>query len=107
MTKIPFRQGDVALSPVTIPSGLPAKRVTSVVLALGEVTGHSHVLSAPAIEEMTDGRDPELARRFVRVLEEGGVLAHQEHGAIPIPPGDYEIIRQREYAPESTRFVAD
>lgn len=109
MTKIPFRQGDVALSPVqSIPATARSKRATRVVLALGEVTGHAHVLSAPALEELFDRpRNAELERRFVRVLAEGGVLTHEEHGTIAIPPGDYEVIRQREYAPESTRFVAD
>lgn len=102
---IAYRQGDVALRRIHVmPTTSPAKRFTRVVLALGEVTGHAHVLSAPEIEEL---HDPDLERRFLRVLGEGGLLTHEEHGTITIPPGDYEVIRQREYSPESTRFVAD
>lgn len=102
---ITYRQGDVALRTVSkIPACPPAKRSTRVVLALGEVTGHAHVLSAPEIEEL---HDPDLERRFLRVLGEGGLLTHEEHGTITIPPGDYEVVRQREYSPEATRMVVD
>ena len=34
-------------------------------------------------------------------------LEHDEHETIQLPPGDYRIIRQREYSPEAIRNVAD
>jgi hypothetical protein len=34
-------------------------------------------------------------------------LEHQEHDPIVIPPGAYRVIRQREYAPEDIRNIAD
>ena len=40
-------------------------------------------------------------------VDGAGSLEHQEHTAIPVPPGIYEGIRQREYSPASIRNVAD
>lgn len=37
----------------------------------------------------------------------GVALRHEEHAPIPLPPGDYQVIRQREYDPEKSRLVAD
>jgi hypothetical protein len=85
------------------------------VLARGEATGHAHVLEAPTV----DGALAELleldARLFARVRGGDARVIHQEHGPVVLPPGDYEIVRQREYVPPpagmptrwSTRRVAD
>lgn len=102
-----FRQGDVLIVPVNrIP--LEYKRQPRaqgrVVLAYGEVTGHAHAISELGAELY--GSD--LEARFLEVLAEGGVaLTHEEHATIIIPPGLYQVVRQREYSPESDNFVAD
>lgn len=107
-----FRQGDVLLVPVTqIPQEARKQRSRRrLVLAEGEMTGHHHVLEvdqATKLEELLlPGDVAELEQRFVRVLDEA-VLTHQEHATLTIPPGDYEVRRQREYAPEEIRTVAD
>ena len=104
-----LRQGDVLLVAVDeLPlegRELPRDR-GRVVLALGEATGHAHAISSSgaALLEHEGGR-------FVRV-EGPAVLDHEEHGAIAIPPGNYRVVIQREYAPEtasltSWRRVAD
>lgn len=101
-----YRQGDVLIVAVkAIPSKLRAiPRNGRIVLAEGEATGHAHVITDE--EAALYGTD--LAERYLSVLAEGGVLlTHEEHDAILIPLGTYQVIRQREYAPEGERQVAD
>ncbi|MGH9523996.1 MAG: hypothetical protein ACRD3E_15850 [Terriglobales bacterium] len=43
----------------------------------------------------------------MRVGSDGVRIVHEEHAPIVLPPGDYEIVRQREYSPEEIRNVAD
>lgn len=98
-----YRQGDVLLKRV---AGVPAeaKKIARVggrvILAAGEVTGHHHAIrdSGVALVEHE-------GRRFVTVGEKGAELKHEEHTAIPLAPGAYEVIQQREYddAEEWTR----
>lgn len=103
-----FRQGDVLIIPVAaMPTGLAKiKRENGrVVLAHGEVTGHAHAI---ADKRAALFRDPKLAAIFMHVTgDEPVALEHEEHGTIAIPPGDYEVRRQREYSPEEIRNVAD
>lgn len=100
-----YRQGDVMLRrAATIPVG-NTKTLDRATIALGEVTGHAHILTGDLEETVI--RDADLERRFIRVLGDGGVLTHEEHATIQIPPGDYDVVRQREYAEDDLRFVAD
>ena len=101
-----YRQGDVALVPVdSIPDGCEAvpKELGRTILAHGEMTGHHHSFDGDdsvALLELGD-------ERFLRV-EEVADLTHQEHDTIPVSPGSYRVIRQREYDDaEEWRFVAD
>jgi hypothetical protein len=103
-----FRQGDVLIVPIAkLPEGLkPVEREHGpLVLAYGEVTGHAHAIRDKRAALF---RDPKLAAIFMHVSGDGPVaLDHQEHDTIHIPPGDYQIIRQREYTPDAIRNVAD
>jgi hypothetical protein len=103
-----FRQGDVLIVPIgKLPAGLkPVEREHGrLVLAYGEVTGHAHAIRDKRAALF---RDPKLAAIFMHVSGDGPVaLDHQEHDTIHIPPGDYQIIRQREYTPDAIRNVAD
>jgi hypothetical protein len=103
-----YRQGDVLIVPVAqMPAGLePVARVGSrVILARGEATGHAHAVRD---ERAALFRDPQLASIFMLVSGEDPVaLEHEEHGTIAIPPGEYRIVRQREYSPDANGFVAD
>ena|SRR3990167_2652511 len=105
-----YRQGDVlivAIEKHVMPrEGEPVARENGrLVLAHGEATGHAHVIK--------DGRaalfrDQKLAAIFMHISGDGPVaLEHDEHETVRIPPGDYQIIRQREYSPEAIRNVAD
>ncbi len=106
-----YRQGDVLIIPVeSIPEKLdPINRENGrVVLAYGEVTGHAHAVKA---EGAALFRDPKLMAVFMKVSGDAPVaLEHDDHDTIMIPPGKYQVVRQREYAPEAReawRYHAD
>jgi hypothetical protein len=98
-----YRQGDVMIVRVrNIPQGAQAKPRENgrVILAHGEVTGHAHAVTGPA--ELFDADRGTYLR-----VGAGASVVHEEHSTIALPPGDYRIIRQREYSPEAIRNVAD
>lgn len=103
-----YRQGDVLITAVDqVPQGLkPVPRENGrIVLAHGEVTGHCHAIDSD--DAIFLGADvEEMEDRFLRVERECRVV-HDEHDTIVLPPGDYAVRRQREYAPEEIRQVAD
>jgi hypothetical protein len=106
MIKI-FRQGDVLIIGVAksrlSKNAKPIARDRGrVVLAYGEASGHAHaILTKDTI--LFDNGDG------VRILAVEGEaeLVHEEHATIKLPPGHYEVRRQREYAPAVIRMVAD
>lgn len=111
-----YRQGDVLIECVgNTPEPDTAKRMLSVILAEGEVTGHHHKLELDqadwwkgdsktefmSLTHWRDGRDQFFA------AEVPATVTHQEHNKIDLPAGTYRVIRQREYSPEEIRNVAD
>lgn len=104
-----YRQGDVLLVRV---DGIPATaRIDQpadgrVVLAYGEVTGHAHAMAASRVCYF---RDDGGGRTFIQVTgDEPAGLSHEEHHTIPVEPGAYEVVRQREYEPKARpRAIAD
>lgn len=103
-----FRQGDILILPVkSVPQGLVEvpREAGRVVLAHGEATGHAHVVEGEEVLFLAADLE-ELEGRFLRVEAEAAVV-HDEHDTIVLPPGDYEVRRQREYSPEEIRTVAD
>ncbi|HKT04646.1 MAG TPA: hypothetical protein VJT31_34450 [Rugosimonospora sp.] len=106
---VQYRQGDVLVVAVAaIPAGaVPVPRDgADVVLAYGEVTGHRHAISERHAELLALP-EAEIERRFLRITGESALLVHEEHAPVPLPPGAYEVVRQREYAPKAPRIVAD
>lgn len=104
-----FRQGDVLVRAVTTLPG-NAQVVASperIVLAYGEVTGHAHAIDAKEAQEFSHADAAGVVRRYLKVFERGASLEHEEHAAIPLPPGFYEIVQQREYTPSEVRRVMD
>jgi hypothetical protein len=104
-----FRQGDVLIVPVSsaaMPQCVPAPRDQHgrMVLALGEATGHAHVVGGPGLTLLADRDDP--GSLWIDVPSHGRVT-HEEHGPISLPAGRYRVIRQREYFPGAFRMVAD
>ena len=103
-----YRQGDVLIIPtrtiLTNTRPVPRDR-GRIVLAYGEITGHAHAITSKDAR-LLEG--DQLNVRFLEVLAEGGVaLRHEEHDTVTIPRGTYRVVRQREYAPEAIRNVAD
>src|SRR5579871_801835 len=100
-----YRQGDVLVWPVQkIPGSAQAgiRDNGKIVLAYGEVTGHSHSIAESATELL----DYEGAR-YLLVPVEGASLKHEEHETIELPAGEYRIITQREYTPKAIVNVLD
>lgn len=106
-----YRQGDVMLAPLdAVPEAEDAAVVKrpgkAVILAFGEVTGHSHQFSPATREHVTMFKSEALNMEWI-VVEEEAELKHDEHGPITVAPGVYEVIHQREYHPEAVRRVLD
>lgn len=103
-----YRQGDVMIRAIAeVPAA--AKDVTPkdrIVLAYGEVTGHAHAIAPSEAREFSMADAAGAVRRFLSVVKEA-VVRHEEHAPIPLPPGAYEIVIQREYSPSEIRTVAD
>jgi len=99
-----YRQGDVLIVRVMdFPVSVTQDEKTDVVvLAYGEATGHSHAIHGGNTMVF---RGP-LGDTFIDVTEHAEVV-HQEHAPIPLAPGKYRVVRQREYTPEAIRNVQD
>jgi hypothetical protein len=105
-----IRQGDILIVPIaeTPASAKPIDAENGrLILARGEATGHHHSIA--------------IADRVALFREDGAggglflfnagpapaLLEHQEHSALAIPPGAFEVRRQVEYTPEELRQVLD
>ena len=98
-----YRQGDVLIRRIgSLPKKKAVRRASGHILE-GEATGHIH-----RVEELANAEVLEIGERlYLRVGSEGVRIIHEEHDAIALPPGNFEIVRQREYSPEAIRNVAD
>lgn len=98
---IPFypHQGEI--------KGNKVKHKGEVVLALGEKTGHKHVLSVLDHNDLEAWK--QLDGGWIITLKTEGTLTHNQHGVITIPPGTYRVGQEREhdYFAEVTRQVVD
>jgi len=113
-----YRQGDVLIVEVdglTGSSRKPEKRVKSVTLALGEATGHSHVLTAEDVDVFSTWQVNDVTRQTgiemrpvhaFRIADPGRVT-HEEHAEIELPAGEYLVFIQREYTPAGQVRVYD
>jgi len=101
-----YRQGDVFLMAIDrVPAAAKEipREAGRVILAHGEVTGHAHGIRDSRVMFRMDE-----AGSYLTVLGEAPVaLTHEEHAPIEVPPGDYRVVRQREYSPSEIRNVAD
>ena len=94
-----YRHGDLLIVKSKVPTG--ATIVKDSVLAYGEVTGHAHRVTGATV----------LSRADVCYIDapNGATVVHEEHNTITLPPGEWEVIRQREFDPyeRTARQVAD
>lgn len=120
------RQGDVLIMAADLPFAMREIKATGkdpaqfqevprdagrVVLAYGEVTGHSHAISAPDVmlfadvdailrsDRVNDRTGGAVVRdRVLRVKSEAPApLCHEEHRTLELTPGDKVVRVQREY----------
>lgn len=101
-------QGDVPFHPYK--GKIKGELVThkgSVVLALGEQTGHKHVITVPKIDDMEARKLPDGG--WILTLKTDGTVTHEEHGPVVIPAGVYRVDKEREvdHFAEVTRKVVD
>ena len=105
-----IRQGDVLLVPVPeMPANAApvAAEDSRLILARGEATGHHHSIRFEDRVALFR-EDGSGAGLFLSVTGAApAVLEHQEHHALQIPPGNFEVRRQKEYHPEEIRRVED
>ena len=104
-----FRQGDVYFVKVDdFDKTNYVKREpknNNLILAYGEVTSHHHSISLldyPDVE-LFENKDGDMLLNVPNTA----TLTHQEHTAIDLVPGKYEVYIQEEYDPEGMRRVQD
>ncbi len=104
-----IRQGDVLIVPC---AHIPATAVSvepesgRLIVARGEATGHHH--SFPWARGATLFRDDGAGSgaQYIRISK-ATQLEHQEHAALGVAPGCYEVRIQRTMASGLVRRVAD
>ena len=104
-----YRQGDVLLKEIDVIDINSCETVDRdehdrIVLAHGEVTGHSHAIHSKNSFLM---KDKESDKVYLMIVKKEAELVHEEHTTIILPIGNYEVIRQREYRPEREQYVQD
>ena len=97
-----YRHGDVLIDGVPdLPEG--AQPRSDLVLAYGEMTGHSHRVEPAEGARLFDHPNG----LYLRVTAETATVVHEEHGPIALRAGCYRVWRQREYTPREIRVVVD
>lgn len=102
-----YRQGDVLIVKIdSLPEGTQQIKPDNgrTILAYGEVTGHAHAIDASVsrLFEVSGVEDKFL------VVDEATSVTHEEHSAIALEPGTYQVRIQREYDDmDEVRRVAD
>jgi hypothetical protein len=97
-----WRHGDVLIAPTSsIPQS--AKPRPNVVLAYGEITGHSHRVKEPGSADVWEHG----GMLFLRVTADKATIVHEEHKPIVLTRGIYRVWMQREYTPEAIRRIVD
>ena len=103
-----IHQGDIPFAPFTgTITGAVTKHAGSVVLALGEKTGHKHVITVVNPNDMEVWK--QLEGGWIISLKTEAQLTHNQHGAIIVAPGTYRVYQEREHDwfSEVTRKVID
>lgn len=121
------QQGDIPIVSVSTEFDGKDESVNGrAILALGESTGHMHVIDSPHVRIVRDGDviaalkkelvekgllDPDADTIDAGLIVSGSEpvsLTHDEHDPHLIVPGRYAVLRQREYQPRMLpRRVAD
>ena len=91
-----IRQGDVLLDAQDLLPPKDARAIDRVVLALGETTGHAHILTGAKILEWDVN-----GQRYVRSAGGKGALFHDDYDPLPVAVLEadttYKVIPQKEW----------
>jgi hypothetical protein len=81
-----------------------AKRLPHTRLAEGEATGHCHSTAGPGVALYEAAPDT-----LYLSAPSGAEVTHPEHGAVALPPGEYDrlIVREYDHFAEESRRVVD
>ena len=90
-----IRHGDLILTPTKNKGLKSLGKFGSFVLALGETTGHKHLLVAEKTTQFEVFKDNE--GRFVLKLNNPATISHEEHNTITIMPDTYVVGNEQEY----------
>lgn len=105
-----YRHGDLIFKQLTeLPKNLTPLSLNEnkFVLALSEVTGHKHVMTAEKEEDMRIFQDAQ--GHYILEVISPTKLSHEEHATLTFQPGIYVMDNEREhdYFQEATREVID
>lgn len=98
-----YRQGDLLI--VRVDAGDTSTLVKSKtgILALGEVTGHSHKVIGADV--FVDASQP-FWGQIIQATKDA-TIKHEEHSEIKLTPGTYKVIHQREWNVGRLSYVRD
>lgn len=110
VTERPAFQGDVCIRRIAvIPANVaPAAAENGEHVVAHSETGHHHVVAERAAQMLIDKTNAFIT--YLRVSEQTELRHLRDfdtHAPLTLPPGNYEIRRQREYVPEGWRMAAD
>jgi len=89
-----YRQGDVMLKEIeTLPSNLI--QIKNCLVAEGEQTGHAHIIDNGAVFEVLN--EFNLPSKLYVVANDNTKIVHDEHHALSLKEGLYEVIIQKEF----------
>lgn len=104
MEKKHYRHGDVIVKCIeNIPTRAKKQdKNKALVLAEGEVTGHSHRIidGNAALFQFNE-------KVYLKVQSKIATLSHEEHHEIKLPNGNYEVVIQKDYEPSGWKKVID
>lgn len=88
---LPIRHGDFVLYPLDkLPKSKEIKNNGSYVLGEGTTTGHKHILTAKGLKVYS------VKEKIYFKLSSKGKVTHEEHNALNIPAGIWELGHERE-----------
>lgn len=90
-----WRQGDLLIEEV---GKIEGKLQKDNVIALGEMTGHSHKLEKGKVYKGKKGE------KFLNLPKKSKIV-HQEHKALNLKKGKYKVTRQKQYKPKKKKAV--
>ena len=89
-----YRQGDVMLKETdSLPSNLTQRK--SGLVAEGEQTGHAHIIENGAVFELSN--EFNLPPKLYVAANDNTKIVHDEHHALSLKDGLYEVIIQKEF----------